>query len=86
MWNGMVVLIDTNVIIDFLLKREPFREPAAIILQKCAEKELDGYLAFHFIPTYLVHSAEYSREQKKRIVERYMQHFLCNGSQLRGSI
>lgn len=48
--NGIVVLIDTNVIIDFLLKREPFSESAAEILQKCAAKELVGYLAFHSIP------------------------------------
>lgn len=32
----MVVLIDTNVIIDFLLKREPFSESAAEILQICS--------------------------------------------------
>lgn len=24
MWSGMVVLIDTNIIIDFLMTREPF--------------------------------------------------------------
>lgn len=46
----MVVLIDTNVIIDFLLKRESYSEPATVILQKCAKKELIGYLAFHSIP------------------------------------
>lgn len=50
MQSDMVVLIDTNVIIDFLLKREPFSEAAAEILQKCAKKELIGYLAFHSIP------------------------------------
>lgn len=50
MQNDMVVLIDTNVIIDFLLKREPFSESAAEILKKCAKKEIVGYLAFHSIP------------------------------------
>lgn len=50
MWSDMVVLIDTNVIIDFLLKREPYSESAAEILRKCAKKELTGYLAFHSIP------------------------------------
>lgn len=50
MQRDMVVLIDTNVIIDFLLKREPYSEPATVILKKCAEKELTGYLAFHSIP------------------------------------
>lgn len=50
MQSDMVVLIDTNVIIDFLLEREPFSEAAAEILQKCARKEVVGYLAFHSIP------------------------------------
>ena len=48
--SGMIVFIDTNVIIDFLLKREPFCEAAAEILQRCAGRELTGYLAFHSIP------------------------------------
>lgn len=48
--RDMVVLIDTNIIIDFLLQREPFCKPATVILQKCAGKELIGYLAFHSIP------------------------------------
>lgn len=46
----MVVLIDTNVIIDFLLKREPFNEAATEILKKCADRQLTGYLAFHSVP------------------------------------
>lgn len=50
MQRDMVVLIDTNVIIDFLLEREPFYEAAAGILRKCAGNELTGYLAFHSIP------------------------------------
>lgn len=51
MRSGMLVLVDTNVIMDFLLKREPFGEAAAEIFQKCAGKEITGYLAFHSIPT-----------------------------------
>lgn len=50
MQRDMVVLIDTNVIIDFLLEREPFYEAAAEVLRKCAGNELTGYLAFHSIP------------------------------------
>ena len=46
----MVVLIDTNVIIDFLIKRQPYEKEASDIIRKCAEKELKGYLAFHSIP------------------------------------
>lgn len=46
----MVVLIDTNVIIDFLVEREPFSKSSTEIIQKCAAKEITGYIAFHTIP------------------------------------
>lgn len=46
----MVILVDTNVIIDYLLEREPFCDAAREIMRKCAEKELTGYLAFHSVP------------------------------------
>lgn len=46
----MVVLVDTNVVIDFLITREPFYEASAEVIMKCANKELDGHIAFHSIP------------------------------------
>lgn len=46
----MIVLIDTNVIIDFLIKREPYEKAASEIMRKCAGKEIQGYIAFHSIP------------------------------------
>lgn len=46
----MVVLIDTNVIIDFLITREPFYKASAEVITQCAEKKLEGYIAFHSIP------------------------------------
>lgn len=45
----MVVLIDTNVILDFLLTREPAYKAASDIILKCANKEIKGYIAFHSI-------------------------------------
>lgn len=46
----MVVLVDTNVIIDFLITREPFYQAAAEVITKCANRELTGYIAFHSLP------------------------------------
>ena len=46
----MVVLLDTNVIIDFLLSRDPFYGAASDIMTKCAKKELSGYIAIHSVP------------------------------------
>ena len=38
----MVVLIDTNVIIDFLVAREPFYDSALHVMEKCASGEAEG--------------------------------------------
>ena len=46
----MKVLIDTNVIIDFLITREPFCMASSKIIEKCACGEIKGYIAFHSIP------------------------------------
>ena len=46
----MIVLIDTNVIIDYLATREPYYEASSEIITKCARRELTGYIAFHSVP------------------------------------
>lgn len=43
-------MIDTNIIIDFLLTREPFYQASSEVMTKCANRELTGYIAFHSIP------------------------------------
>jgi predicted nucleic acid-binding protein len=46
----MVVLIDTNVIIDALVDREPFAADARKIVEHCSQKKFSGYFAGHTIP------------------------------------
>lgn len=46
----MVVLLDTNVIIDFLVAREPFYDSALHVMEKCASGEAEEYMAFHSLP------------------------------------
>lgn len=48
--KNMVVLIDTNVLIDYLETREPYFEDACRLLLLCAEEKIEGYVAFHSIP------------------------------------
>lgn len=43
----MIALIDTNIILDFILRREPFYEKSALIIKLCAEHKINGYVAFH---------------------------------------
>ena len=47
--RNMVILIDTNVIMDFLIQREPYAQDAIKIVNLCYTKKLNGYLAAHTI-------------------------------------
>jgi hypothetical protein len=44
--KNMVILIDTNVVLDFLTVREPYFKLSKAVIQLCAEGRVDGYMAF----------------------------------------
>ena len=46
----MVILIDTNVLLDFLTKRIPYYDDARNIIRLCADEQVQGYIAFHSLP------------------------------------
>ena len=46
----MQILIDTNVLLDYLAKREPFFDDARQILAACSRGNLDGIVAAHSLP------------------------------------
>ena len=65
----MTILVDTNVILDLLLKREPYSIAARTIITKCAEREIIGYLAAHSIPNlFYVLRKDYSQEERRKFV------------------
>ena len=45
----MKILLDTNIILDVVLKRQPFFENSYRIMKLCSEKKCDGFLAAHTI-------------------------------------
>lgn len=47
----MVLLLDTNIVLDYLLKGEGFYEDAKKIMIKCSEDEVDGCIALHTVTT-----------------------------------
>ncbi|GHV81352.1 hypothetical protein AGMMS49944_31430 [Spirochaetia bacterium] len=67
--KDMVILIDTNVVIDFLANREPFFNDAAILMQKCGDNKLAGYIAAHTVPTvfYILRKQFSVSERKDRL-------------------
>lgn len=45
----MRILVDTNVILDYILEREPYNDDAAVIMKAVQEKVVSGCIAAHTI-------------------------------------
>ena len=41
----MVILVDTNILMDVIANREPYAEYGKRILEKCAKREVAGIMA-----------------------------------------
>lgn len=71
----MKILVDTNIILDVLLKREPHIKAAQIIMTKCADREITGYLAAHSIPNIFVLRKNYSQEERRKFIRNLCEIF-----------
>ena len=70
----MVVLVDTNIIIDALANREPYADNAKKILEKCAAREVTGLLAAHSIPNmFYILRKNFSQDERRFLLKN-----LCN--------
>ena len=67
--KNRVIWVDTNIILDIFLDREPYTEEARLIMTKCADREVIGYLAAHSIPNlfYILRKA-YSQRERRRLI------------------
>lgn len=45
----MVILIDANVILDYVTSREPYYHDAYKVIEMCCSGKVKGYLAFHSV-------------------------------------
>ena len=69
----MRVLIDTNVLIDFITVRKPYEEAARRIIDACDRRLLFGCVAAHSIPDiYYILRREIPAKERKEILK-----FLC---------
>ena len=65
----MVVLIDTNIILDMLVKRQPYLEAAIKIVNLCTEKIIRGCLAAHTVSNlFYILRKEYSVTQRREML------------------
>ena len=65
----MVVLIDTNILIDYLLSRENSKSAEKIIDDFCTEGKITGFIAAHSIPDiFYILRKDFSNEERRRIL------------------
>jgi len=65
----MEVLIDTNIVLDSLLHRQPFSQDADKIMDLCESGEVQGFLACHTFPNvFYILRKHFSVEERRDIL------------------
>lgn len=65
----MLVLIDANIVLDILEKREPFYRASNDVLSLCASKKVNGFIALHSISNiFYILRKHYSVENRRRLL------------------
>ena len=63
------VLLDTNVLLDYLLCRDPYAQDARDILAACRDGRIKGYMAAHSLPNmFYILRRTYSIEERRSIL------------------
>ncbi len=68
--KNITVLVDTNVLLDYLTTRKPYFDDAYAILLMCAEEKVNGYMAFHSIPDiyYILRKTHDARARREMLL------------------
>lgn len=65
----MVILVDTNVVLDVIAKREPFVTDSQKVLELCARQEINGYIAFHSVSNiFFILRKKFSNEERRLLL------------------
>ena len=63
----MKILVDTNVVINYLTRREDkYRESSIQIMEMCSDKKIEGYVAFHSLSIIWYFSGKMKQPEEKR--------------------
>lgn len=66
----MRVLVDTNIVLDYLLEREPYAESAKKIVVACKQKKVIGCIAAHTVSNmFFILRKIYSVEDRRTILK-----------------
>lgn len=81
----MVILIDTNVVLDIILNRLPYCVAAAEIFKICAMKRVTGYIAIHSISNiFFILRKSYTADERRKILKDILKIFTVAGTSHQG--
>ena len=64
----MVILIDTNIILDYFISRQPFVDNAKNVLRLCFRQECNGYIAAHSVTNiFYILRKDFSVNKRKKM-------------------
>lgn len=70
----MNILIDTNVMLDYLCQREGFFEASNKIMEMCAKENISGFIAAHSVlNAYYILRNKYTDNERKEILLKYIE-------------
>lgn len=76
----MRVLVDTNVILDYLLERKPYAENAEKIVVACKQKRIMGCIAAHSVSNmFFILRKVYSVNERRDILKDICKLFVVEG-------
>ena len=76
----MRILVDTNVLLDALLGREPYFTFADEIIQLCAERKVQGFIAAHSIPNmFYILRKDLSEADRREVLLNLCDIFIVEG-------
>ncbi len=63
------ILIDTNILLDYLLEREPFFGDAKEVILSCADGKVKGCIAAHSIPNiFYILRKDYNAKERREVL------------------
>lgn len=74
------ILVDTNVLLDYLLTREPFYEDAKAVVLACTEGDTKACIAAHSIPNmFFILRKDYDAKERRELLSNLCKIFDVEG-------
>lgn len=74
------ILIDTNVLLDYLLERDPFFKEAKEVILLCVEGKVKGCIAAHSIPNmFFILRKDYNAKERREVLSNLCSIFDVEG-------